>query len=282
MPGSALPGLRRVYDMGLLDELKQEAQDLKAREDEGQDSTQADANADVERSRRMLAAKMKALYKYFKEFNEHLNVVSPDVSGDYLLEGLGTLTNLQQGDYKLATDDPKSIQKFTFHWSCSRQGRHEFKITNPIIAEKHRETLWNLNLRFNKRDLQNGTGSVFVVEAFVPVSFEFEADAAKNVITLKLKNLGTLGVVNHAYSPDKVNAELMDELAKCVLLRPNRFDELNSEKISDTLRQRLRENVEKEREQRNTELHIAAGGHEKSSVTQRLKGSLFGRKSADK
>ena len=74
----------------------------------------------------------------------------------------------------------------------------------------------------------------------------------------------------------------MDELAKCVLLRPNRFDELNSERISDTLRQRLRENVEKEREQRNTELHIAAGGHEKSSVTQRLKGSLFGRKSADK
>jgi hypothetical protein len=268
--------------MGLLDELKQEAQDLKVREDEGQDSTQADANADVERSRRMLAAKMKALYNYFKEFNEHLNVVSPDVSGDYLLEGLGTLTNLRQGDYKLATDDPKSIQKFTFHWSCSRQGRQEFKITNPIIAEKHRETLWNLNLRFNKRDLQNGTGSVFVVEAFVPVSFEFEADPTKNVITLKLKNLGTLGVVNHAYSPDKVNAELMDELAKCVLLRPNRFDELNSEKISDTLRQRLRENVEKEREQRHTELHIAAGEHEKSSVTQRLKGSLFGRKSADK
>ncbi len=43
--------------------------------------------------------------------------------------------------------------------------------------------------------------------------------------------------------------------------------------MSDTLRQRLRENVEKEREQRNTELH---------SATQRLKGSLFRRKSADK
>ena len=72
-------------------------------------------------------------------------------------------------------------------------------------------------------------------------------------------------LVNHAYSPDKVNVELMDELAKCVLRRPNRFDELNGEKMSDTLRQRLRENVEKEREQRNTELQ--------SSVTQRLKGS---------
>ena len=62
------------------------------------------------------------------------------------------------------------------------------------------------------------------------------------------------------------------QLAKCVLRRPNRFDELNGEKMSDTLRQRLRENVEKEREARNTELH---GG---SSVTQRLKGSLFRRK----
>jgi hypothetical protein len=72
----------------------------------------------------------------------------------------------------------------------------------------------------------------------------------------------------------------MDELAKCVLRRPNRFDELNGEKMSDTLRQRLRENVEKEREQRNTELHVAE--RDQSSVTQRLKGSLFRRKSAAK
>ncbi len=267
--------------MGLLDELKNEAQELKAREDDGQDPTQVNANpdADAEQARRMLAPKMKALYNYFKEFNEHLNVVSPDVTGDYLLEGLGTLNNLRQGDYKLATDDPKSIQKFTFHWSCSGSGRQEFKITNPILAEKHREILWNLNLRFNKRDLQSGAGAVFVVEAFVPVSFEFEADPVKNVISLKLKNLGALGVVTHFYSPDKVNAELMDELAKCVLRRPNRFDELNGEKMSDALRQQIRENLEKEREQRNTELHGAGGGAPKSSVTQRLKGSLFRRKS---
>ncbi|NIV73578.1 MAG: hypothetical protein GWN09_10705, partial [Gammaproteobacteria bacterium] len=176
--------------------------------------------------------------------------------------GLGTLTGLQQVDYKLATDDPNSIQKFTFHWSCSGQGRQEFKVANPHLAEMHRETLWNLNLKFNKRDLQKGAGSVFVVESFVPVTLEFEIDQEKGVIVLKCKNLGSLGIVNYTYPPDRVNAELMDELAKCVLRRPNRFDELNGEKMSDTLRQRLRENVEKEREARNTELH------ESSSVTQ--------------
>ncbi len=268
--------------MGLLDELKQEAESLKAREEEAPDTTQADSRAQAELARRKLEPKMKALYKYFTEFNEHLNVVSPDVSGDYLLEGLGTLTNLRQGDYKLTTDDPKSIQKFTFHWSCSGTGRQEFKVANPILAEKHREALWNLNLRFNKRDLQNGAGAVFVVEAFVPVSFEFEADPVKNVISLKLKNLGALGIINHSYPPDKVNAELMDELAKCVLRRPNRFEELSGDKMADTLLLRIRENVEKERDQRNTELHIAELGEHKSSVTQRLKGSLFRRKPNDK
>lgn len=263
--------------MGLLDELKQEAEQLKSKDEEVPDTTQAES----QRVRRQLEPKMKALYKYFTEFNEHLNVVSPDVSGDYLLEGLGTLTNLRQGDYKLATDDPKSIHKFTFHWACSRAGRQEFKVANPILAEKYRETLWNLNLRFNKRDLQKGAGSVFVVDAYVPVSFEFEIDSVRGVICLKLKNLGALGIVTHSYTPDKVNAELMDELAKCVLRRPNRFDELNGEKMSDTLRQRLRESVEKEREQRNTELHVAEHGDPKS-VTRRLKGSLFRRKSAAK
>jgi hypothetical protein len=262
--------------MGLLDELKQEAESLKTRDDE---DTQETPQVDTEVVRRQLEPKMKALYKYFTEFSEHLNVVSPDVSGDYLLEGLGTLTNLRQGDYKLATDEPNSVQKFTFHWSCSRQGRQEFKVGNPIIAEKHREALWNYNLKFNKRDLQNGAGAIFVVEAFVPVTCEFEADPAKNVIRVKLKNLGALGIINHAYPPDKVNEELMDEFAKLVLRRPNRFDELSGEKMSDTLRQRIRESVEKEREQRNTELHVAGSGNQqKSSVTQRLKGSLFRRK----
>ena len=261
--------------MGLLDELKQEAQSKKARDGDDQDTTQAD----TERALRQLEPKMKALYKYFNEFTEHLKVVSPEVTGDYLLEGLGTLTKLQQGEYNLTTDDPKSIQKFTFHWTCSRPGRQEFKIDNPIIAEKHRETLWNYNLKFNKRDLQNGAGSVFVVDAYVPVSCEFEADAEKKVIRLKLKNLGALGIISHTYPPDKVNEEFMDEFAKCVLRRPNRFDELSGEKMSDTLRQRIRENVKKEREQRNTELHMGkAGDPNRSSVTQRLKSSLFRKK----
>ena len=124
--------------MGVLDELKQEVEDRKAKEGESQDTTQAD----TELVRRKLVPKMKALYNYFKEFHEHLQVVSPDVTGDYVLEGLGTLTNLRQSDYKLATDDPKSILKFVFHWSCSRSGRQEFKVENPILAEKHRENLW--------------------------------------------------------------------------------------------------------------------------------------------
>jgi hypothetical protein len=262
--------------MGLLDELKQEAQDLQSKDGDAPETGQMGQDAD--RARRQLLAKMQAVYKYFKEFNDHLNVVSPDVSGDYLLEGLGTLANLRQCDYKLATDDPKTIQKFTFHWACARKGRQEFKVENPILAEKHRENLWNQNLRFNKRDLQKGAGVVFVVDTYVPVSFEFEADPIRNVISLKLKNLGTLGTVTHTYQPDKVNAELMDELAKCVLRRPNNFDELNGEKMSDTLRQQIRERLESERVQRNTELHGGGGGERKSSVTQRLTGSLFRRK----
>ena len=261
--------------MGLLDELKNEAETLKATDSGDQETASAQTHAE---SNRMLVPKMMALYKYFNEFTEHLNVVSPDVSSDYLLEGLGTLTSLRQGDYKLATDDPKKIEKFTFHWTCSREGRQEFKIENQIIAEKHRERIWNANLRFNKRDLQDGAGTIFVVEDYVPVTIEFAIDPVKNVIGLKLKNLGALGTVSHAFPQEKINAELMDELAKCVLRRPNRFDELTGEKMSDTLRQRIRESVEQEREQRNTELHVGGLEGEKSSVTQRLKGSLFRRK----
>ena len=259
--------------MGVLDELKKEALEVRAKVDEEKSSTVVKS----EHKRREIEPKMKALYKYFKEFADHLGVVNPDVSGDYLLEGLGTLTGLRQREYKITTDDPESVQKFTFHWVCSRDGRHEFKVPNPVTAEMHRETLWNMNLRFNKRDLQDGAGAVFVVDAFVPVSFEFEADYERGLVRLKLKNLGALGVMNHMYEPERVTGELMDELAKCVLRRPNRFDELCGNTLSDTTRQRIKEQLEQERIQRDTELRGEAG-KSKTLLRGRLKGSLFGRK----
>ena len=73
--------------MGVLDELKQEVEDLKAKEGTSRETTQADA----ELVRRKLAPKMQALYNYFKQFNEHLQVVSPDVTGDYVLEAVGSI-----------------------------------------------------------------------------------------------------------------------------------------------------------------------------------------------
>ena len=262
--------------MGVLDELKKEAQDVKAKESETKTTTRTHS-AQV---RLNLEPKMVILYNYFKEFCDHLSVITPEVSGDYLLEGLGTLNNLRQDEYKITTDDPQSVQKFTFHWSCSRQGRQEFKVPNPVTAEQHRENLWNLNLRFNKRDMQAGAGAVFVVDTYVPVSIEFEANYDKNAIQLKLKNLGTLGIVKHFFDPSKITGEFMDELAKCVLRRPNRFDELTGNTLSDTTRQRIREQLAAERYQRDTELHIAEVPEPKSKapLTQRLKGGLFNRK----
>ncbi|MDX1432114.1 MAG: hypothetical protein R3286_06660 [Gammaproteobacteria bacterium] len=256
--------------MGVLDELKKEAQQVRAKVDEAKTSTEVKS----EKKRREIEPKLKALYKYFKEFADHLNVVDPDVTGDYLLEGLGTLTNLRQREYKITTDDPEAVEKFTFHWVCSREGRQEFKVGNPVTAEMHRESLWNMNLRFNKRDLQDGAGAVFVVEAYVPVSFEFEADYERGLVRLKLKNLGALGVINHLYEPERVTGELMDELAKCVLRRPNRFDELSGNTLSDTTRQRIKEQLEQERIQRDTELRGRGGAKSKTL----LGGRLFGRK----
>lgn len=261
--------------MGVLDELKQTAEELKAKEDEEKSTTIRRA----EQIRRDIAPKMKELYTYFKEFCDHLNVVSPDVTGDYLLEGLGTLTALHQGEYKLATDDPEAdtVQKFTFHWTCSRDGRQDFRVANGVAAEQFRENMWNLNLRFKKRDVQNGAGAVFTVDAYVPVSIEFEADYEKEAIRLRMKNLGALGVTTYYFAPDRINSELMDELAKSVLRRPNRFDELSGNTLSDTLRKRIREQLEEEKRQRDTELQgkvpvIKKKDKSKAPLTKRLFG----------
>ena len=124
--------------MGVLDELKKEAEKAKAREEEEKSTTQVRRDE----IRRELMPRMKAVHKYFREFTDHLNIVAPKAKIDYELEGLGTLKSMTQSDFKLAVENPEivketgEVDKFTFHFTYSRDGQHEFKVAGQIAAEQ--------------------------------------------------------------------------------------------------------------------------------------------------
>lgn len=255
--------------MGVLDELKQEAEKAQA-EREKEQSAEVTQKAELERK---LVTRVDDLYSYFKEFQKQLSVVDPQVTGDFNVQDLCKLTNLKQGEYKLATDDVSSVRKFTFHYTCTGSGVREIKLPSRVIAEQKKEYLWACNLKFKLKDQAGGRCSI-LMEAFVPVSFEFEADLEKAAVRLRVKNKPMLGVSNYSYSADQINSDFMDEVAKYILDKSNRFDELSGNTMPEDTLIRLR-----------AQLAGKGGGKSKEKVAEKsglkeiLTKPLFGKKS---
>jgi len=247
--------------MGVLDELRQEAEKARTKREEAQGAVPAQTS-DVERK---LLTRLDDLYTYFKELQKQLSVVEPQVVEDVDVQDLCKLTNLRQGDYKIQTDNENEVRRFIFHYTCTGTGVREIKLPNRAAAESRKEFLWSCNLKFKLKDQPGGRCSI-LVEAFVPVSFEFEADIEKAVVRLGVKNKPMLGVCNYSYSAEQINQDFMDEVAKYVLEKPNRFDELSGNTIPEDTLLRLR-------------AQLAEKSDKKSGLKEILTKPLFGRKS---
>jgi len=225
--------------MGVLDELKKEAEAARAREEREKSSTEQERIA----LERKLLTRLDDLYHYFKEFHGTVSEVNPDIAVNMDVEGFGTLEGLKQGEYKIATDDPEDVRKFMFHFKLIGEGRRELKFANRALAQKQKEYMWNANLRFQVRDTSGG-GSTIVFDPVVPVSFEFAADVEKQAVRLRVKNMPRLGPYTYNYAPEQVNGEFMDEVAKYILRKESRFDELSGNTLSEETRMKLRQQLQ--------------------------------------
>lgn len=224
--------------MGVLDELKQQAEKAHARLQK-QESSQKGQRSRIEKK---IISRMDDLHAYFKEFQQQLNLVKPEVSSDFYITDLCTLNDLKQGAYQVTSDSSSHARKFTFHYALVGRGTREVKLTNKLLAEQKKETLWRHGFKFKLKEYSPARCSL-LIEAFVPVSFEFEADLDRAAIRLKVKNKPMPGVVSFTYDADRIDSEFMDETAKYVLDKPNSFDELSGNSVAEDTLERIRQQL---------------------------------------
>ncbi len=269
--------------MSFLDELRKEASAVKKQQNDDVSSTVA-RNQMILRG---LLPRMRALYKHLKEYAESLTVVKQNVAVSYELKGFDILENLVQSDYRAYTDDPRQLSKFAFAFNCRGDETVTLKTQGYDRYLSVKEYLWSHNLRFASKVSGRGEG-VFHLEPLVPVSFEFAADVEKAAIRLRVRNMDSLGTSTFTYNPDLVNSNFMEELARYIMRKPNRFDDLSGNRISDDTRRRLRDEVERQKEERDRELTVPRASIEtprpnkivrKKKVRKKsLFGALFKRK----
>lgn len=225
--------------MRLIDQLKKEAAEIKAK----QEKPAIEAPVRNAQMLQVVRPGMRAVYDYLSQLVEQLNIHSPEGSVSYDVEGYGALSNLKQVDYKLTTENVDDLEKFTLSFDCKGDGPHKFQRKTKDGVQRQKEYLWSHGLRFESKLSIDGVGT-FSLRPNVPVTFEFSTDSKEPAIRLQITNHDILGRTIYRYKPEMIDDEFLDELAKYVLRRPNQFNELSGNTVSDETRQRLRSQLE--------------------------------------
>lgn len=260
--------------MGVLDDLKKEAQALaakKARE-------ASEQGAALERAREHLEPRMQALLKYFTELKTHLELVNREILASYEIRGVGRVDALVQGDYRVATERPDRIQRFGFRCVCAKDAAFQVNQSDVAAVSAYRDYLRDNGLQAKVRDTGRGS-ALFMVQAAVPVLVEFSADYERVAIRLRVRNLTSLGVTRHTLTLDEVDERFMDELARAILRVENRFDERVGASISPSSKKRLKKQIQAAMRRKEIHEQLKERRTEReSTITHRFGRGLFRRK----
>ena len=211
--------------MGLLDDLKQQADSLRQQ----QQVTQRDFSQNLLLSH----AKLKDAREYWTELFNSLNVIKPVILRQYYLEGgATTLENLRQQDYtvnsrQITIDQKDYLEAIVLGMLCASDQKLTIeKQTDPLV-KRMREHLWANNVKFDLKEIRNERNyverGIFTVICMVPVTITIAADLENAQIKITAKNLEKFGEYTYFYDFDEFGKEILEELGKTILAKPNSF-----------------------------------------------------------
>lgn len=263
--------------MGVLDDLKKEAEAIAAEKARESD----ERAAALDRARQEIAPRLQKAYQYFDELRHHLQLVNREILATYEIRGIGRVDGLLQGQYGVATERPDAVEKFSFRCVCAKPGAFQVNQKDPAAVTSYRDYLRDNGLKAKVRDTGRGS-ALFMVQSVVPVVVEFSADVERGAIMLRVRNLTALGVTRHTLTPEQLDAKLLDEIAKAILRTENKFEEVLGISISDTSKVRLKKKIQAAMRQKQLEDELADRTEKREkTITGRVTRGLFGRKDGE-
>lgn len=214
--------------MGLLDELKQQAESLRQKQQVKKQLSQEE----VEQNLQLMDTRFKDALHFWKELFDSLNVVKPAITRYYYLEGATKLENLLQCDYKaedrhLTVDQKDYTNTVVLRFHCVADRKVTIEKQMAPVVQRTRDYLWMHNLTFDLKETRNERGyverGVFIVSCQVPILITIVANIENSQVKITTKNFEKLGEYTYTYDFDEFGKELQEELAKVILDKPNAF-----------------------------------------------------------
>lgn len=242
--------------MGLLDELEQEAQKLKASSDEA-------AKRKAEREaifRTKLDPGMVALFEYLTKLVASLKVLQPKKQLRFDLTGYGEIVGYVEHEYDLQVNQQPDSKEITLSYPClvaneecptvEVQGATKVATVSAAFQRYHLGGMLD-----PKKDVTNQiTSAKFKAKGRIIQTATFSADADSAVIKLSFTNFDALGTATKNVPPSQLNETLFDDIGRYIAHEPNG---LFREALSDTYRNQLRTKVQQEQIKRRWETKIS-------------------------
>ena len=118
------------------------------------------------------------------------------------------------------------------------------------------------------------------MDAYIPVSFEFEADFDNARINMRMRNVDTLGSSRVVFEPSQIDENFMDELGKLMVRESSKFQDLIGNTVSEETKMRLRQQLAHDQYMR--QIEAASGGRKAAADAGKAGGGASKAKSKKK
>ena len=216
----------RESPVGLLDDLKKQADALKANEVDKTESLRSSAVAVDHALRRS--------FLYLNDLGKQLNVVQMPSPFAYTLPTVGEVDGLVVKDFFCDFRSKHFIDKDYYGevhvaYRCSSDKILTVK-KGPDEMEKFRDSLWQSNIEHKSEQFRNErkviTHEVFYIKCDFRVQAKIEGDHETAKIKIVTKNVGGFDVDLFTMLAQEVNDQAVEEFAKYFIGRPNKWEEL--------------------------------------------------------
>ncbi len=210
--------------MGLLDDLKRQADMVRTH-----DSLQ---RSNLQENSRAVDEAMHRAFLYLLELFKQLEVLKPANSIVYQIEGVGALKDMKYAGAfvdprkkKFAERDVYDYMDFYVKWAAPASMVVERDM--PHTIKKVRDMLWLYNIKFTEVETKSTYGSISKVRFTIPVAmtvnFTLRADIEGRRLLFYGKNALQLGIDDFVVPADELSDEVLEELAKLLIGQRNNF-----------------------------------------------------------
>ena len=258
--------------MGLLDDLKKQAEAKKITEQQAVLSQQDLENHYQE----TIHPGMMNIYNYLNEMISHLNYLEHPTIAAYPLSPNNEKIELTQGEYKVVIDSTKTTKNITLNFECRFPEMFSVDVDGIDSIENYDEVLKSYKVKFERRDEKDSDfkliRSHFVIKGPVFCMVNFEGDTEKLCVNIFMRNVEKPGMSKFVLRAEHLNDELMDRLAKYLIRESEDFLKLD---IDENAKEEIRKKVQEAQRQHEQELLEADRRLKEEEEAEKNKPSRF-------